>query len=63
MTLKIEINMDNAAFEPDSGTEAARILRKLAADIDGYNYPVDKALRRLLDVNGNAVGTAEITTA
>jgi hypothetical protein len=26
MKLKIEIKMDNAAFEPNNGTEVARIL-------------------------------------
>ena len=60
MTLKIEIVMDNAAFEPQSGTEAARILRELAERLDGENLRA-KDLRPLRDVNGNRVGEARVT--
>lgn len=61
MKLKIEITMDNAAFEPDNGTEAARILRKLADEIDGGNYPVSGIVKPLFDVNGNECGKAKVT--
>jgi hypothetical protein len=47
MKLKIEIKMDNAAFEPDNGTEAARILRKLADEMDGGNYPACSIVKPL----------------
>jgi hypothetical protein len=60
MTLTIKIQMDNAAFENYSGTEAARILRKLAARIDGEDCtPGD--LTPCIDINGNKVGKAEVT--
>ena len=60
MKLKIEITMDNAAFEPDSGTEAARILRKLADRIAGENCtPGD--VTPCIDINGNKVGKAVVT--
>ncbi len=60
MKATIKIEMDNAAFEEENGREIARILRKLAARVenqnvmDGYQFP-------LIDVNGNKVGTVEIT--
>jgi hypothetical protein len=58
MKLKITIEMDNAAFEDAPATEAARILRGLANDIEdgvivGDNY-------RLGDINGNKVGAATV---
>jgi hypothetical protein len=53
MKLKIEITMDNDAFEPDNGTEAARILRDLADEIDGATYPVANWVKPLRDINGN----------
>lgn len=59
MKLKIEIVMDNAAFEP-SGTEAARILRELADRLDGDQLRA-KDLRPLRDINGNRVGEAKVT--
>jgi hypothetical protein len=61
MKLKIEINMDNAAFEPDNGTEAARILRKLADEIDGGHYPASSIVKPLRDYNGNEVGKAKVS--
>lgn len=57
MTLTIEIQMDNAAFEGDSAhDEAARILHEAACKIeDGtWNFVVR-------DINGNTVGTAKVT--
>lgn len=61
MKLKITIEMDNAAFEENNGTEAARILRTFADEIDGGNYPVSGIIKPLRDVNGNQVGTAKVT--
>ena len=60
MKLKIEIKMDNAAFEPDNGTEAARILEKLAVRWRDESLAVGESCR-LLDVNGNCVGEAKVT--
>jgi hypothetical protein len=60
LKLKIEITMDNAAFEPDNGSEAARILRALADEIDGGNYPVCGIVKPLRDLNGNEVGKARV---
>lgn len=59
MKLTIEINMDNAAFEDCSGTECARILRKLALRIEGDNCrPGD--VTPCMDINGNKVGNATV---
>lgn len=60
MKLKITIDLDNAAFEPASGTEAARILRALAERLDGDNLRA-KDLRPLRDLNGNRVGEAKVS--
>ena len=56
MNLKININLDNAAFE-DEG-EISRILRKLADKIS-YDGSIDSG--KIIDINGNSVGTWEIT--
>ena len=61
MTLKIEIEMDNEAFQPDNGGEAARILRALADTIDGDSLDSSDRLPGLMDVNGNRVGSATVT--
>ena len=60
MKLKVEIEMDNAAFsENGSGTEVARILQALAKKVDGQD--LDESFgTRLMDVNGNKVGTADV---
>lgn len=59
MKAKIEITIDNAAFE-DMGhaSELGRILRDLAHGIEnnGETGPCS-----LLDVNGNKVGSFKIT--
>ena len=49
----IKIGTENAAFETDAGLqdELARILRKLADDLEAGRYPL-----MLLDINGNRVG-------
>jgi hypothetical protein len=61
MKLKIEIVMDNAAFDPDNGTEAARILRKLADEMDGGNYPAANWVKPLVDYQGNECGKAKVS--
>lgn len=56
MKATISINMDNAAFTEDGGRpELARILRKLADDVENGKAPVP-----LRDANGNTVGSMEI---
>jgi hypothetical protein len=59
MKMEITIDMDNAAFEHANGYEVARILTKLAHSIEGSHMTVgDKT--RLLDINGNRVGDAQV---
>jgi hypothetical protein len=59
MKLKIDINMDNAAFEDNAGSECARILRKLADELEDTNAE-EGVLGPLFDVNGNKVGKATL---
>ena len=59
MKLRIEMQLDNAAFEPDNGTEIARILEKLATRWHAESLPSGESCR-LLDINGNVVGKAEV---
>ena len=57
-TMKITIEMENAAFHPDPLYEAVRILRKLADSLEqghGINGTA------LMDINGNKVGHCQIT--
>jgi len=54
MKLHIEMDCDNAAFEPEPGQEAARILSELARLIDGSKPPYSG---KLFDANGNRVGS------
>jgi hypothetical protein len=61
MKLTIEINMDNAAFEPNNGTEAARVLRELADVIDDKSVSQSFEMQALRDVNGNRVGEAKVS--
>ena len=59
MKLTIEIEMDNAAFEDGNGTEAARILTRLAEKLaDRGSVEYDDWT--LFDVNGNVVGLAKV---
>lgn len=60
MTITIKLETDNAAFEDGSGREVARILRKLAVKIQDDDL---EALTggKLMDVNGNSVGTWEVS--
>ena len=61
MKLKIQITMDNAAFEPRNG-EVARILLALAGDLEAGNCLSDVGDHEtLMDINGNRVGEARIT--
>jgi hypothetical protein len=61
MKMKIEITMDTAAFDPSNGDEAGRILEKVATRIRGENLNQSDGWR-LLDLNGNFVGTVKVTS-
>jgi len=54
MKATIKVQMDNAAFE-DPAVELARILRDLAKHVENGDTE-----RRLMDINGNHVGTFSI---
>lgn len=58
-SLSIELRTGNAAFA-DNGEkyELARILRKLADDIESYG---EMASERLKDINGNTCGAVSFT--
>lgn len=56
----LEIEMDNAAFDDEPMTETARILRKLATDLEWNGGPVTGDFYSLSDVNGNLVGWAKL---
>jgi hypothetical protein len=67
MKLKIEIKMDNAAFEANgesrrfrNGDEPARILKDLVVGWKGSNLEVGE-IWNLHDHNGNQVGQARVT--
>lgn len=57
--LQIHMQTDNAAFE-DPG-EVARVLRSLADRLDTCENPINAVTGRLLDSNGNSIGTYTIT--
>lgn len=60
MEMTIKINLDNAAFERHGNdTEASRILEELAKTMYFAKLEEDKG--NLRDINGNKVGTWEIT--
>lgn len=67
MKLKIEIQMDNAAFEAEgqtarfrNGDEPARILQRLTVGWKGTDLEAGESWT-LRDFNGNAVGEAKVT--
>lgn len=54
---KIEIELENDAFKPDYTAEVKRILEVISDKLEnGYNN------LRILDINGNYCGYAEIVT-
>lgn len=63
MKLRIEIEMDNAAFGDDQssvrGEEVARILKLIAGSCELYGL-TDIFSTKLRDINGNTVGRAEV---
>lgn len=59
MKLKIEIKMDNEAFQPDPRAEVFRILQAIADMVDDHGIYAHDA-RKIQDVNGNTVGTVRV---
>ena len=59
MKAKIEINLDNDAFQRD-GRELARVLRNIAEDAEEHDLNFVGACIGIIDVNGNRVGEFEI---
>lgn len=58
-TFRVEIETDNAAFDEDDGVhEVARILRKLACDVESGGPTWFGGETTLRDANGNRVGFA-----
>ena len=59
-SIQIQFNTDNDAFhEEERNIEAARILRKLADDMERGAQDESTTIR---DLNGNTIGTIEIYT-
>lgn len=58
MKLRIEIELGNDAFRPESGKETARILRELASEFQDRDVLPDERMN-LLDCNGNKCGFAK----
>lgn len=54
MEIKIRIKIVNAAFQDMPEYEVARMLRELADKLESGRQP-----GKLLDLNGNAVGSVE----
>ena len=61
MRYLVEIATDNDAFYPEPGPELARILRKLAERIETAAPDELTAPVRLMDYNGNTVGSAVLS--
>lgn len=59
----ISIEAENEAFDtlPKARVEIARILRKLADEVELYKAPMDGDRINLRDINGNTVGKAWAT--
>lgn len=62
MKLKIEIEMDNDAFQGDPGGEVERILKTVSVRLDRhFGYAPDKEFScGVMDANGNTVGRVEL---
>ncbi|MFK0572149.1 hypothetical protein [Endozoicomonas sp.] len=62
MKMKIIVKMDNAAFDPEEnlqGVELARVLRKLASQVEDATFETgDRFL--VADINGNKALDARI---
>ena len=66
MKFTLDIDMSNAAFDTSENgvgnvPEVTRILRKLAALLDNVDVLTDQNGGTLFDVNGNSVGSWDVT--
>ena len=70
MTARLEINMDNASFEPDALRELARTLDHLAQTIhmriddgriDLESLRITRSPFPIFDTNGNKIGSLTVT--
>jgi len=61
MNLKIDINLDNAAFDSDFRPEVRRILEKLAGDMEYSDLRMPGDYKNIRDINGNTIGKLIIT--
>lgn len=59
MKFKLEINMDNAAFEPAPEFQLIEILHRLTARFERIAVTAEGS-GNILDSNGNKVGTWEV---
>ena len=59
MRVKIEVTMDNAAFESDPGIELGRILRQAVRMMENEGVQAC-ANSSLYDINGNKVGYVKV---
>lgn len=57
----ITVNMDNAAFTENKGSELARILSLLAGYVSNYEDLAVSEGCKLRDINGNIVGSYRVT--
>lgn len=57
MEVRIKINCDSSAFDDFPGLELARILNRLAKDLD---EELENGTFIIFDINGNSCGTAQI---
>ena len=60
MEANFKIKMDNAAFENQPAVELARILRKVAEDVEWHSIAHVGDAVFALDINGNSVGKLTI---
>jgi hypothetical protein len=58
-TFRLQITTDNDAFSGDPGPELARILRRVAKDVDEQGDTQGVCM----DMNGNRVGSFRLTGA
>lgn len=62
MFFRLNISMDNAAFEQDPNAELARLLRNVANALDRQQGDImNDGGAPVFDVNGNSVGAYFVT--
>jgi len=70
MRIRIDINLDNEAFDDSPSVEVARILAKLGSDLLADSQDINETvkdpsyacelLKALYDSNGNCVGAVDL---